>query len=75
MKKYCLEHPGTFCFTRLVYSSRSWRPAVIEHGLLREDGVFWVHKFRNAPAESRILLLPRGVRNGRKTPAGLTSAD
>lgn len=75
MRKYCSEHSGTFCFTRLVYSSRSWRPAAIEHGLLREDGTFWVRKFRNATVESRIPRLLRNDRNGRKTYAELTTAD
>jgi hypothetical protein len=75
MKKYCFEHMGTFCFTRLVYSSRSWRPAAIEHGLLRADGTFWVRKFKNSPVESRILLLPRNGRSGHKTSAEVTTAD
>jgi hypothetical protein len=75
MKKYCLEHAGTFCFTRLVYSSRSWRPAAIEHGLLRADGTFWVRKFKNSPVESRILLLPRNGRSGHKASAEVTTAD
>jgi len=72
MKRYCSEHPGAFCFTRLVYSSRSWRPAAIEHGVLRADGSFWVQRFKNAASESRISFLPR---NGRKASAGLTVAD
>jgi len=74
MKKYCSEQAGTFCFTRLIYSSRSWRPAVIEHGLLKADGIFWVRKFRNATIESRIPLLLRSGRNGRRTALESTSA-
>ncbi|MCK5245313.1 hypothetical protein KAR02_00330, partial [Candidatus Bipolaricaulota bacterium] len=69
MKKYCSEHLGTFCFTRLVYSSRSWRPAAIEHGLLRTDGTFWVRRFKNAAVESRIPLF---LRNGRKAASELS---
>lgn len=72
MKKYCLDHPDTFCFTRLVYSSRSWRPAAIEHGLLRADGTFWVRRFRNAAVESRIPLF---LRNGRKSTPELSSTN
>ena len=72
MKKYCSEHSGTFCFTRLVYSSRSWRPATIEHGLLRADGTFWVRRFKNTAVESRIPLF---LRNGRKVASELSSAD
>ena len=59
MRHYCAEHPGTFCFTRLIYPSRSWRPATIEHGLVRVDGTFWVSRFRNAPMESKLPLLVR----------------
>lgn len=75
MKKYCSEHLDTFCFTRLVYTTRSWRPATIEHGLLRADGTFWVRKFKNTTVESRIPLLLRSGRSGRKTAAELTIAD
>ena len=72
MKKYCSEQAGTFCFTRLIYSSRSWRPTAIEHGLLRAEGTFWVHKFRNAAIESRIPLF---LRNGRKAASQPSSAN
>jgi len=72
MKKYCSEHPGTFCFTRLIYTSRFWCPAAIEHGLLRADSTFWVRKFKNAPVESRIPLF---LRNGRKSTPELSSAS
>ncbi|MFC2094906.1 hypothetical protein ACFLSW_00495 [Candidatus Bipolaricaulota bacterium] len=75
MKKHCSEHPGTFCFTRLIYASRSWRPTAIEHGLLRTDGRFWVRKFKNATAESRLLLLPGSGRRRRKTSAEVSTAD
>ena len=75
MKKYCLDHPGTFCFTRLVYTTRSWCPAAIEHGLLKADGTFWVRRFKNSAAESRIPLLSRSGRSGRKTSAELTITD
>lgn len=72
MKKYCSEHLGTFCFSRLIYTSRSWCPAAIEHGLLRTDSTFWVRKFKNATAESRIPLF---FRNGRKSTPELSSAS
>lgn len=71
MKKYCSEHLGTFCFSRLIYTSRSWRPAAIEHGLLRRDGTFWVRKFKNETVESRILVF---LRNSRKSTPELSSA-
>lgn len=72
MKKHCLEHPGTFCFSRPIYTTRSWCPAAVEHGLLKPDGTFWVHSFRNAPVEPRLVHL---VRNGRKVLSSLASAD
>jgi len=75
MKKYCTDHPETFCFTRLVYSSRSWRPAAIEHGLLREDGTFWVRTFRNSAVESRLPLLQRLSELGRQTAREASLAD
>lgn len=75
MSKYCADNPGIFCFTRLIYTSRSWRPTAIEHGLLRADGSFWVHAFKNAPQETRVPLLLRTVRGGRKASAEATLAD
>ena len=72
MKKYCSEHLGTFCFSRLIYTSRSWRPTAIEHGLLRTDSTFWVRKFKNATVESRIPLF---LRNGRKAASQPSSAN
>lgn len=72
MKKYCTEHPGTFCFSRLIYTTRSWRPATIEHGLLRQDGTFWVNRFKNAAVESRI---PSFFRTARKAFAEPSSAS
>ncbi|TFH09284.1 MAG: hypothetical protein E4H08_06080 [Candidatus Atribacteria bacterium] len=75
MKKYCSDRPDTFCFTRLIYTSRSWRPTVFEHGLLRADGSFWVQAFKNAPQESRVPTLLRNVRVGRKASTELPFAD
>jgi len=75
MKKYCCEHVGTFCFTRLIYTSRSWRPTAIEHGLLKDDGTFWVRTFKNATAESRIPLLIRASKFGRRLARESSLAD
>jgi len=75
MKKYCCDHAGTFCFTRLIYTSRSWRPATIEHGLLRTDGSFWVRSFKNATAESRMPLLIRASKFGRRLARESSLAD
>jgi len=72
MCKYCIDHPETFCFSRLIYTSRSWCPTAVEHGLLRDDRTFWIRRFRNAPTESRLPLLVRTL-TGRTAEA--TSAD
>jgi hypothetical protein len=72
MKKHCFEHPGTFCFSRPIYTTRSWCPTAVEHGLLRPDGDFWVHTFKNTPAEPRLMNL---VRTGRKVFSSPASAD
>jgi hypothetical protein len=59
MQRYCSGFPGTFCFTRLLYTSRSWCPSVIEHGLLKRDGAFWVRRFRNAQLQPRLHAIAR----------------
>lgn len=75
MKRYCEENEGTFCFTRLIYDSRSWKPSAIEHGLLRKDGTFWIRTFRNKAAESRIPLRLSPARILRRVPGETTLAD
>ena len=72
MQRYCEEHPGTLSFTRLIYRDRTWHPSAIEHGLLKEDGSFWVHTFRNAPEGSRI---PSFLKIQSRRTADATSAD
>ncbi|HED03231.1 MAG TPA: hypothetical protein ENI60_00440 [Candidatus Fraserbacteria bacterium] len=47
MERYCSESPGTFCFSRPIYCDRSWRPCIIEYGLLTKVGTFWVEKLEN----------------------------
>jgi hypothetical protein len=75
MKKYCCENVGTFCFTRLIYASRSWKPAAIEHGLVRDDGTLWVRTFKNEPIESRRSFLVRPPIFGRKSNRESSLAD
>ena len=75
MKKYCCEYADTFCFTRLIYTSRSWRPAAIEHGLLKDDGTFWVRTFKNTAPESRRPLLLRASNLGRRFTREASLAD
>jgi hypothetical protein len=47
MEKYCELNSGTFCFSRPVYHDQMARPALVEFGVLRENGEFWVECFEN----------------------------
>jgi hypothetical protein len=47
MERYCAEHPGTFCFSRPVYTDEGARPAEIEFGVLWENSTLWVEVFDN----------------------------
>jgi len=47
MERYCAAHPGTFCFSRPLYTDEGARPAEIEFGVLRSDGTLWVEVFDN----------------------------
>ena len=75
MKKYCYDHVGTFCFTRLVYASRSWKPATIEHGLLRTDGSLWIRTFKNEATEARRTFLMKTPIFGRRSARESSLAD
>ncbi len=46
MERYAARHPGTPLFVRLVYADRTWVPAAIELGLLR-DGALQTELFTN----------------------------
>lgn len=46
MENYAAEHPGTPLFARPIYRDSSWRPAMIELGLLT-DGKLWSERFSN----------------------------
>ncbi len=47
MEQYCVDHPGTFCFSRPLYRDRSWRPHLLEYGLLTGENTLWVERFEN----------------------------
>jgi hypothetical protein len=47
MEKYCADNPGTFCFSRPIYNDLTWRPHLLEYGLLNADGTLWVELFEN----------------------------
>jgi hypothetical protein len=47
MEKYCVSRPGTFCFSRPLYLDQTAKPAFVEFGILKSDGVLWVERFNN----------------------------
>lgn len=47
MERYCAIFPGTFCFSRPLYTDNSWFPYKLEFGLLKEEGNLWVESFLN----------------------------
>lgn len=47
METYCVQHPGTFCFARPLYTDLTAKPAQLEFGVLKTDGVLWVEYFDN----------------------------
>jgi hypothetical protein len=47
MEKYAADHPGTFVFSRLIYSDKSWVPISLEYGLLMPEGRLWAERFTN----------------------------
>jgi hypothetical protein len=47
MEKYCVLNPGTFCFSRPLYSDQGAKPASLEFGVLKTDGTLWVECFDN----------------------------
>jgi hypothetical protein len=48
MERYCATHPGTFCFSRPVYTDETARPTELEFGVLRLERTFWVEIFENS---------------------------
>jgi hypothetical protein len=47
MEKYCVLHPGTFCFSRPLYVDETSRPAFLEFGILKPEGELWIECFDN----------------------------
>jgi len=47
MERYAADHPGTFCFARPIYHDLSCCPAVLEYGVLKQNGTLWVNRFAN----------------------------
>jgi hypothetical protein len=47
MERYGAGHPGTFVFSRLIYTDNSWVPSALEYGVLMPEGNVWVEWFEN----------------------------
>ena len=47
MEKYCVVHPGTFCFSRPLYEDQTSKPSYLEFGILKDTGELWVECFDN----------------------------
>jgi len=47
MEQYCANNEGTFCFSRPIYCDFSTRPFMLEYGVLKENGKFWIESFDN----------------------------
>lgn len=47
MERYCVAHPGTYCFNRPLYDDESSRPTAFEFGILTLERCLWVERFAN----------------------------
>jgi hypothetical protein len=47
MEIYRQGHPGTFCFSRAIYTDGSSVPQWIEFGIFKDDESLWVEVFDN----------------------------
>ncbi len=51
MENYCTDHPGTFCFVHPIYHDKSWRPSLLEYGIVKMTADtpyrFWGNVFEN----------------------------
>lgn len=47
MERFCVDNPGTFIFTRPLYSDSSWIPKHIEFGYITKQFKLHVERFEN----------------------------
>lgn len=57
MEKYLVAHPGTYCFSRPIYSGWTDHPYVIEFGLLRADKDLSVDLFPNCRSDDEMRAI------------------
>jgi hypothetical protein len=62
LEQYCVDHPGTFCFSRPFYADGFSRPAFLDFGLIDQDGVLCVERtLGDASGKARMSSgSPRG---------------
>lgn len=47
METFCAANPGVLCFSRPIYFTGLSLPCIIEFGVLRPDGSWWIEQFDN----------------------------
>lgn len=47
MERYCSENEGIFCFNRPIYLDESFKPTLLEFGVLTIDKKLWIELFDN----------------------------
>lgn len=47
MEKWVADNPGSFHYHRAEYTDRTWIPASLEYGVLRDNREWWIDSFRN----------------------------
>lgn len=70
MEKYLVVHPGTYFFSRSIYSGWTDHPYVIEFGLLGADENLWVELFFNCRCADEMraieVTVAERMREGRR---------
>ena len=61
MENYLVAHPGTYCFSRSIYSGWTDHPYVIEFGLLGVDENLWVELFPNCRSADEMRAIEVAV--------------
>ncbi len=68
MERYCESHPGTYCFSRPIYTTRTDHPFQIEYGILKEGQFLEVETFPNCPDEAEMKEIEEIFKNHRLIP-------
>ncbi|MCE9636452.1 MAG: DNA/RNA non-specific endonuclease [Planctomycetes bacterium] len=62
MERYCADHPGTYCFSRLIYTTLTDHPRWIEFGVLEHGGALRVERFSNVRSDAEMAAIERVFR-------------